>query len=105
TFSGLAGLGDLMLTCTGSMSRNRALGCEIARGRALGEVQAATRMVAEGVRTVESALRLAAPARGPLAVCAEGGQGPFEGRRPADALRALLARELRSEDEEGRSRA
>src|SRR5262249_12615205 len=94
TFSGLAGLGDLVLTCTGSMSGNRALGCEIARGRALGEVQAATRMVAEGVRTVESALRLAAQARVPLPICAEVGEVLFEGKPPADALRALLAREL-----------
>jgi glycerol-3-phosphate dehydrogenase (NAD(P)+) len=59
TFSGLAGLGDLVLTCTGSQSRNHALGREIARGRALGQVEAGTPMVAEGVRTVSSALRMA----------------------------------------------
>ncbi len=59
TLAGLAGLGDLVLTCTGSLSRNRHVGLELARGRALREVLAGMKMVAEGVRTTEAALALA----------------------------------------------
>jgi glycerol-3-phosphate dehydrogenase (NAD(P)+) len=58
TLSGLSGLGDLVLTCTGSLSRNRHIGIELARGRALQDVLAAMKMVAEGVRTTEAALQL-----------------------------------------------
>ena len=60
TLAGLAGLGDLVLTCTGALSRNRHVGMELARGRALQDVLAGMKMVAEGVRTTEAALALAA---------------------------------------------
>ena len=60
TLAGLAGLGDLVLTCTGALSRNRHVGLELARGRALPDVLASMKMVAEGVRTTEAALALAA---------------------------------------------
>jgi len=60
TLAGLTGLGDLVLTCTGSLSRNRHVGIELARGRSLQDVLAAMKMVAEGVRTTEAALALAA---------------------------------------------
>lgn len=58
TLAGLTGLGDLVLTCTGSLSRNRHVGAELARGRSLQEVLAGMKMVAEGVRTTEAALAL-----------------------------------------------
>lgn len=58
TLAGLAGLGDLVLTCTGGLSRNRHVGIELARGRSLTDIVAATKMVAEGVRTTEAALQL-----------------------------------------------
>jgi glycerol-3-phosphate dehydrogenase (NAD(P)+) len=58
TLSGLAGLGDLVLTCTGDLSRNRRLGIALASGRSLAEILASTKMVAEGVRTTEAALAL-----------------------------------------------
>ena len=58
TLAGLAGLGDLVLTCTGSLSRNRHVGAELAHGRSLPEVLAGMKMVAEGVRTTEAALAL-----------------------------------------------
>jgi glycerol-3-phosphate dehydrogenase (NAD(P)+) len=99
TFSGLAGMGDLVLTCTGSLSRNRALGREIARGRSLAAVEAGTRMVAEGVRTVSSALRLARGAGVPMPICHEVGAVLFEGKPVAEALHALLARDPRPEEE------
>lgn len=58
TMSGLSGLGDLVLTCTGSLSRNRHVGIELGQGRALDEILAGMRMVAEGVRTTSAALAL-----------------------------------------------
>ncbi len=60
TLAGLAGMGDLVLTCTGQLSRNRQVGIELARGRALAEIVASTKMVAEGVRTTHAALALGA---------------------------------------------
>ena len=60
TLAGLAGLGDLVLTCTGTLSRNRHVGVELAKGRPLDEIIASTKMVAEGVRTTHAALDLAA---------------------------------------------
>jgi glycerol-3-phosphate dehydrogenase (NAD(P)+) len=59
TLSGLSGLGDLVLTCTGQLSRNLHVGMELARGRSLHDVLAGMKMVAEGVRTTEAALALA----------------------------------------------
>jgi glycerol-3-phosphate dehydrogenase (NAD(P)+) len=59
TLSGLTGLGDLVLTCTGTLSRNLHVGVELARGRSLQDVLAGMKMVAEGVRTTEAALALA----------------------------------------------
>ena len=58
TLSGLSGLGDLVLTCTGSLSRNRHVGIELARGRRLSDVLAGMKMVAEGVRTTGAVLAL-----------------------------------------------
>ena len=104
TFAGLAGLGDLVLTCTGSQSRNRALGGEIARGRSLAEVEAGTPMVAEGVRTVSSVLRMARERGVAMPICEEVAAVLFEGKPVAESLASLLAREPRPE-EEGASRA
>ncbi|HKT81437.1 MAG TPA: NAD(P)H-dependent glycerol-3-phosphate dehydrogenase [Vicinamibacterales bacterium] len=58
TTSGLSGLGDLVLTCTGDLSRNRHVGIELGRGRALDDILSSTRMVAEGVKTTKAALTL-----------------------------------------------
>jgi glycerol-3-phosphate dehydrogenase (NAD(P)+) len=99
TFAGLAGLGDLVLTCTGTQSRNHALGREIARGRPLGLVEADTPMVAEGVRTVASVLRMAREAGVTMPICEEVAAVLFEGKPVADALASLLAREPRPEEE------
>ncbi|HUP36958.1 MAG TPA: NAD(P)H-dependent glycerol-3-phosphate dehydrogenase [Candidatus Limnocylindria bacterium] len=104
TFAGLAGLGDLVLTCTGTQSRNRALGGEIARGRALAEVEAGTPMVAEGVRTVASVLAMARGRGVTMPICEEVSAVLFAGKPVAESLASLLAREPRPE-EEGASRA
>jgi glycerol-3-phosphate dehydrogenase (NAD(P)+) len=104
TFAGLAGLGDLVLTCTGTQSRNRALGREIARGRSLAEAEAATPMVAEGVRTVSSVLRMARERGVTMPICEEVAAVLFDGKPVAESVVSLLAREPRPE-EEGAARA
>ena len=105
TFAGLTGLGDLVLTTTGTQSRNRALGLAIGQGKSLRDAEAATRTVAEGVRTVSSALRLARAAGVSLPICAAVAAVLFDGVPVADALAALLAREPRPEEEVDVSRA
>ena len=98
TLAGLSGLGDLVLTCTGSLSRNRALGVALARGHTLAEAQGATRMVAEGVPTVRTALGLARRAGVSVPICDAVGAVLFEGCGPREALAALLARAATRED-------
>jgi glycerol-3-phosphate dehydrogenase (NAD(P)+) len=98
TFAGLAGLGDLVLTCTGSHSRNRALGLAVAGGRKRAEVEAETRMIAEGVRTIASALALARQVNVTIPICSEVGAVLFEDKPARDALADLLGREMRRED-------
>jgi glycerol-3-phosphate dehydrogenase (NAD(P)+) len=99
TLAGLAGVGDLVLTCTGALSRNRALGMELARGRTQAAVEGETRMIAEGARTVTSALALAERHGVSLPICAEVGEVLFAGKPPADALATLLGRAMRPEGE------
>lgn len=99
TLAGLAGLGDLVLTCTGSQSRNHRLGLAVARGQTLAEAEASTPMVAEGVRTVASARALAARAGVTMPLCDEVAAVLFEGKPVKDALASLLAREPRPEEE------
>ena len=99
TFLGLAGIGDLVLTCAGERSRNRSLGVRVAGGQSLAAAEAATPMVAEGVRTVAAVLRIAASAGVAMPICAEVAAVLFDGKPVAEALRSLLARELRPEEE------
>src|SRR5205809_367471 len=98
TFAGLAGIGDLVLTCTGSLSRNRALGLAVAAGRKRAEVEAETRMIAEGVRTIASALALAQQANVTMPICAQVGSVLFDDKPAREALADLLSRETRRED-------
>jgi glycerol-3-phosphate dehydrogenase (NAD(P)+) len=98
TLAGLAGLGDLVLTCTGSLSRNRALGIALAQGQGLEAHEGKTRMIAEGARTVRSALVLARRHGVTLPICEEVGAVLFEGKAPATALGALLGRAPTRED-------
>jgi glycerol-3-phosphate dehydrogenase (NAD(P)+) len=101
TFSGLAGLGDLVLTALGEQSRNRTLGLAIGRGQSLADVESGTRMVAEGVRTVREALALGAERAVRMPICEAVAAVLFAGTPPADALTALLSRELRDEEDGG----
>jgi glycerol-3-phosphate dehydrogenase (NAD(P)+) len=97
TLAGLAGMGDLVLTCTGAQSRNRTVGGELARGRKLGEIIASMRMVAEGVRTTESAVALARRAAVEMPITTRMHAVLFEGQAPQDALRDLMERSLKGE--------
>jgi glycerol-3-phosphate dehydrogenase (NAD(P)+) len=97
TLAGLAGLGDLVLTCTGALSRNRHVGIELARGRALHDVLAGMKMVAEGVRTTEAALALAARVGIELPISAQVAE-LLAGRKDARAaLGDLMLRPQRAE--------
>jgi glycerol-3-phosphate dehydrogenase (NAD(P)+) len=98
TFAGLAGLGDLVLTCTGSQSRNRALGFAVGQGKSVAQVEAGTRMVAEGVKTVASALELARRRSVTMPICEAVAAVLFDGRPVSEALVRLLSREPRPEE-------
>ena len=97
TFAGLAGLGDLVLTCTGALSRNRAVGLEVGRGRALDDVLAGTESIAEGVRNTRSAVQLAARCGVDLPIATAVHRVLFEHQRPREAMSDLMNRELRAE--------
>lgn len=99
TFSGLAGLGDLVLTCTGGLSRNRRTGLELARGRTLEEVRGDTPMVAEGVRNALSTSRLAERKGVELPITMEMVRVLYEGESPRRAVEILMRRELKAEGE------
>jgi glycerol-3-phosphate dehydrogenase (NAD(P)+) len=97
TLSGLSGLGDLVLTCTGELSRNRRVGIELGRGRSLDEILAGTRMVAEGVRTTAVALQLASQHGIELPIAAQM-QAVFDGvKKPREAAAELMGRPQKSE--------
>ncbi|MBI4246593.1 MAG: NAD(P)-dependent glycerol-3-phosphate dehydrogenase [Candidatus Rokubacteria bacterium] len=98
TLAGLAGLGDLVLTCTGSLSRNRGLGLALARGQSQAAVEGQTRMIAEGARTVTSALALARRHGVSLPIATEVEAVLFGGKSPRAALTSLLGRAARPED-------
>ncbi len=98
TLAGLAGLGDLVLTCTGTLSRNHALGMALATGSTVGAVERDTRMIAEGARTVRSALALADRHGVTLPICTEVAAVLFDGKAATDALASLLRRAAARED-------
>ncbi len=97
TLSGLAGLGDLVLTCTGDLSRNRRVGVELGKGRSLALILASTNMVAEGVETTFAAVDLAARLGVEMPITAQMKLVLHEGKAPKEAIRYLMERSLRSE--------
>jgi glycerol-3-phosphate dehydrogenase (NAD(P)+) len=97
SLAGLSGLGDLVLTCTGALSRNRRVGMELGRGRPLGEILADMKMVAEGVKTTEAALALAARYGVELPIAAQVAE-LLTGRKDArTALSELMIRPQKAE--------
>lgn len=99
TFAGLAGVGDLVLTCTGPLSRNRSLGLALGEGATLEAAQAGRETVAEGVPTARSAHALAQSRGVDMPIVAAVHGILFNGAAPGDALRSLMTRDLRGEPE------
>jgi glycerol-3-phosphate dehydrogenase (NAD(P)+) len=97
TIGGLAGLGDLVLTCHGSLSRNRHVGFELGRGRSLQEILREMKMVAEGVGTSEALLALARERSIELPITEQVYSILHLGNSPRDAIRAIMERPLRRE--------
>ena len=99
TLMGLAGMGDLVLTCTGSLSRNRYVGQELGKGRTLSEVVGGMREVAEGVKTTRAVRRLAAQFNAEMPITEEVYAVLYEGKSAREAAEALMTRPLRDEFE------
>jgi glycerol-3-phosphate dehydrogenase (NAD(P)+) len=99
TFLGLSGVGDLVLTCTGDLSRNRRVGLEIGRGKPVDEVLAGLTQVAEGVRTARSAFELAQKLGVDMPITTGVYLMLFEGKNPVEAGIELRSRQLKSEYE------
>lgn len=97
TLSGLAGLGDLVLTCTGALSRNRYVGIELGKGRALADILAGMKMVAEGVGTAAALLALAPSAGVELPITEQVTAILRDGKSPKDAIRSIMERSLKRE--------
>jgi len=97
TLAGLAGLGDLVLTCTGELSRNRGVGIELAKGRKLPDIVGSMTMVAEGVETVPAAVDLARKFRVSMPITEQMDSILRGGRAPRDAIRELMERTLKDE--------
>ncbi|HOV86271.1 MAG TPA: NAD(P)H-dependent glycerol-3-phosphate dehydrogenase [Syntrophobacteraceae bacterium] len=97
TFSGLAGIGDLVLTCTGDLSRNRTVGFQLGQGRKLQEILGEMRMVAEGVKTAQSVHFLAKRMEVEMPISEQVYQVLYEDKNPADAARELMERDLKHE--------
>lgn len=98
TFYGLAGMGDLILTCTGDLSRNRSVGIELGRGRKLDEILNQMHMVAEGVKTTLSAYQLATKLGVAMPITEQMYQVLYENKDPQRAVVDLMTRELSAED-------
>jgi glycerol-3-phosphate dehydrogenase (NAD(P)+) len=97
TLSGLAGLGDLVLTCTGELSRNRSVGIQLAQGRKLAEIVSAMTMIAEGVETTSAAVDLARKFSVDMPITEQMDSILRGGRSPREAIRELMDRTLKNE--------
>jgi glycerol-3-phosphate dehydrogenase (NAD(P)+) len=97
TLSGLAGIGDLVLTCTGDLSRNRQVGLRLGRGESIDSILAGMRMVAEGVRNTKSVLDLARRQRVEMPIVECAFKVLYEGMPPSKALEELFSRSPKAE--------
>jgi glycerol-3-phosphate dehydrogenase (NAD(P)+) len=97
TLAGLAGLGDLVLTCNGDLSRNRTVGVELARGRKLDDIVSSMKMVAEGIKTTSAAVELAERHAIEMPICRQMYQMLQFGMPPRDAIRQLMERPMKGE--------
>jgi len=97
TFAGLAGMGDLVLTCTGSLSRNRSVGVALGQGKRLEEILDETKFVAEGVKTARAANALAERHRIEMPITVEMYRVLYENESPPKAIQRLMSRSLKAE--------
>jgi len=97
TFSGLAGLGDLIVTCTGDLSRNRMVGLKIAEGIAIDEIISSMKMIAEGIKTSQAAYKLAQKMGIEMPITTEVYHIIYEGKDPRRAVKDLMTRQLKGE--------
>lgn len=97
TLAGLAGLGDLVLTCTGDLSRNRQVGIQLAGGKTLDEIIGSMHMVAEGVETCQAAVTLGETLHVDLPIIQEMHAVLYQGRSPRESIKNLMERSLKSE--------
>ena len=97
TFAGLAGMGDLVLTCTGDLSRNRTVGFKIGKGMSIEEITKSMNMVAEGVKTTWSTYELSKKVGVDMPITTQVYQILYEGKDPKEAVRELMNRELKAE--------
>jgi glycerol-3-phosphate dehydrogenase (NAD(P)+) len=97
TLAGLAGLGDLVLTCTGELSRNRSLGVALGQGKKLEEILKPMRTVAEGLSTTAAARSLGQKLGIEMPITEQMHAVLYEGRAPRDAIRELMERRLKAE--------
>jgi glycerol-3-phosphate dehydrogenase (NAD(P)+) len=97
TLAGLAGLGDLVLTCTGELSRNRTVGVELAHGRRLEEIVGSMKMVAEGIKTTSAAVELARRSSVEMPIAEQMFRMLHSGTAPREAIQRLMERSLKGE--------
>jgi glycerol-3-phosphate dehydrogenase (NAD(P)+) len=97
TFAGLAGIGDLVLTCTGKLSRNRYVGYQIGKGKSLEEIASKMKMVAEGITTTLSAHQLALREKIEMPISEQVYQILYKKKDPRKGLQKLLSRKLKDE--------
>ena len=97
TMAGLAGLGDLVLTCNGALSRNRTVGFRLARGETIDQITNSMKMVAEGVINTRTVLELAAQSEVEMPITQSVYRVIYEGQPPPQALQDLMTRGLKSE--------
>lgn len=97
TFSGLAGMGDLVLTCTGDLSRNRSVGIELGKGRKIDDILSGMKMVAEGVKTTLSAYQLAQKLEVEVPIIEQMYMILYQDKDPRQAVTDLMMRDLKAE--------
>jgi len=90
-------LGDLLLTCTGGLSRNRTVGLELAAGRKLGEIVGSMQMIAEGIETTKATVDLARRHNVDMPIADQMHAMLYEARPPKEAIRRLMERSLKGE--------
>ena len=97
TFMGLAGMGDLVLTCTDNLSRNRRMGLALASGKSISEAQEEIQQVVEGVMAAEAVHEVAARLNIEMPICYQVYRIIHDGASPREAVGALMGRDLKSE--------